>query len=85
MSRQAKPDVRLPEFIAVSRTTMLSVTSADGGSGPPLFVFKGSILPYRQVLSNVKEQVEAYASHSPRNATVAVRDKCGGAGSQNFL
>ena len=76
---------RVPDFDHASRVTVLPVVSASGETGPPLFVFKGKCIPYRQVLVGGALRAETYTQYLPRSACVAVREECGGVDSANFL
>lgn len=49
----AHTDLRLVEFSYSHRVTMMGCVSAGGAAGPPLFVFKGSRLPYRVIVKMV--------------------------------
>eukprot|EP00171_Calliarthron_tuberculosum_P023503 IDg23503t1 len=75
MRRTGAHDIKLPDFICSGRTTLMPVVSAAGSSGPPLFVFTGSHLPYRQVVVNGQISTQTYAAYLPRGACLAVRAK----------
>lgn len=66
------------------RVTFMPVVSADGETGPPLLVFKGNSVPYRQVLRDGKVHVEKYASHLPHGSVDAVLEQGGDVDSANF-
>eukprot|EP00171_Calliarthron_tuberculosum_P005712 IDg5712t1 len=84
MSRNGTGDALLAEFARTSRATMLPVVSAAGDAGPPLFVFKGSRAPFRNVLVNGAVYQQTYASMLPRGSVVAMREKVGGVDTTNF-
>ena len=84
LPRHGEGDVVLPDIIYDSRVTMLPVVSADGAIDPPLFVFSGARMPYRQILVDGKVVLETILDHLPEQATIAVRDKKG-VDSFNFL
>jgi len=52
--------------------------------GPPLFVFKGSNLPYRNVVRAGQVVSETYHDLLPRGALVAMRPELGSVDSSNF-
>ena len=52
--------------------------NAQGDFAPTLLVFKGSRLPYRQVLNHFNHQVETLSDCLPRGSLVYMRrDGCG--------
>ena len=84
LRRSGTHEMRLPEFVRTSRTTVMPVVSASGESGPPLFVFRGKRLPFREVLHNGKAEIQTYADYLPRGACLAMREEGGGADTRNF-
>eukprot|EP00171_Calliarthron_tuberculosum_P006070 IDg6070t1 len=84
MTRSGGGDLRLPDFASVHRSTMMPVISAAGEAGPVLFAFKGSTLPYREVVCGRDVVVETLADRLPRTAVVTTRAECGGVDSGNF-
>eukprot|EP00171_Calliarthron_tuberculosum_P002656 IDg2656t1 len=50
LRRDGIREAKVAHFANVSRSTMMPVVSAAGEAGPALFVFKGSDLPYRNVV-----------------------------------
>ena len=84
MRRTGAGEMRVPEFVRTSRATVMPVVSADGEQGPPLFVFKGKRLPYREVLVEGRVEVQTFSTFLPRDACVAMREDAGGVDSVNF-
>jgi len=74
----------MAEFSARDRITMMAIISAAGESGPPLFVFKGSRMPYRTVLKNGVAVDDTPACNLPPRSCVALRLENGGVDSENF-
>lgn len=85
LRRDGTRDVKVGDFMNVNRVTMMPVVSAAGDCGPTLFVFKGTNVPYRNVLRNGVVVTETYSTFLPRGAVVAMREKRGGVDSTNFL
>ena len=85
LPRYSGQDICMQEFKNVPRVTMLPVISADGQTGPPLFVFKGLRLPYRNVLCNGRVRTETPACNLPINSCLALRQENGGVDTVNFL
>lgn len=85
MRRDGYRSLKLPEFVRASRMTLMSVVSAASDSGPPLFVFKGKTLPYRDVIVDGVIVTQTYAEFLLRGSCVAVRQEGDGVDSQNFL
>lgn len=84
--RNGASDYRLADFSRCSRASMLACISASGQAGPPLFVFKGAKLPFRDVLTKDGRVItETYATHLPRHSCVAVREEVGGIDAHNFF
>lgn len=50
LRRHAETDLKLAEFVRTQHMTMMPCVSAAGNCRPTFFVFKGSKMPYRQVL-----------------------------------
>lgn len=66
-------DAKIDHFINETCVIMLPSVSAIGDTAPPLFVFKGCQLPYRQVIISGRSLVETYADHLlPRSFFVRV-------------
>lgn len=83
--KQGDRDLKRPEMHRANRVTLMPVVSADGDTGPPLFVFKGVQLPYRKVLSDGNEVTQTYHSVLPRGSVVAMRERGGGVDGANFF
>lgn len=83
-TRSRTGDMRVPDFASTHRTTMMPVVSAAGETGPVLFVFKGSALPYREVSRGSTVVTETFADYLPRGAVITTRADCGGVNSNNF-
>ena len=58
--------------------------AAGGSTHIPLFVFKGSRIPFRQVVVNGVTKLDSYAERLPRGALVTVRENTGGVDTTNF-
>lgn len=63
----------------------MPITSALGHAAAPLFVFKGSRVPYSTFIKDGKEVVQIFADFVPRRSMIAVREQNGGVDSRNFL
>lgn len=85
LTRGGGGDMRTAEFAAISRITMMPVISAAGDSGPTLFVFKGTRLPYRNVARGGHVVAETYADYLPRDAVISTRADHGGVNADNFF
>ena len=83
--RRGTREMRVPEFVRTSRATVMPVVSADGQQGPPLFIFKGKRLPFREVVVNGRVEVQTYATFLPHGACLAMREDAGGVDSTNFF
>ena len=59
--------------------------SATDEAGPPLYVFKGKKLPFREVLLHGRVQVQTYTQLLPRHACIAMREEGGRVDARNFL
>ena len=77
--------VPLARFRAYKPRNTTRVNQFCGLLSPPLFVFKGSRIPYHTIFVNGRETVETYADHLTRNACITVRDKVGSVDSTNFV
>lgn len=71
--RSTNGDIQAPNFSYLGRVTVLPSVSATGDMGPSLFIFKGTYLPYRQVI-NGKARIETLSSHLPRGAPMHMRE-----------
>ena len=78
-------DAKIGHFINTTRVAMLPAVSAIGDAAPPLFVFKGRQLPYRQVIGNGRSSVETYADCLPPRALICMRERGGGVDTANFF
>ena len=78
-------DTQLADWINTGRTTLMSVVSTSGDTGPPLFMFNDIKIPYRLVLINGVVVNEAYASYLPRGAVMTMREKIAGVHTINFI
>lgn len=85
LRRRGELDLKLPDFVRTGRTSLMPVVSAAGDVGPPLFVFKGTSLPYRNVIENGNIVTQTYTTYLPRGACVAMRAEGGGIDIANFL
>ena len=84
MPRPGEKDVKMPQFKKLNRVTMMPIVSAAGEAAPPLFVFKGSRVPFRTVLRAGRIVDETPISNLPLRSTVALRQENGGVDTQNF-
>ena len=64
---------------------MMPAISAGGDTPPPLFVFKGKRLPFREVLNEGRQTLETPADLLPRKSVVCMREERGGVDMHNFL
>ena len=64
---------------------MLLVVSAQGDTGPLLFVFAGSKMPYSEILIDGKRVTDTLIDHLPFSAAIAMRQGSGGIDSFNIL
>ena len=85
MRRGGAQEMRVAEFTRTARATLMPAISAAGEMGPPLFVFRGLHLPYREAAVDGRIVTQTYASFLPRHACLAVREERGGVDSENFL
>lgn len=66
------------------RATVMPVVSAAGCLRPPIFVFRGKILTYRQVSIDGRICVQTYADYLPRTACIEMREESCGVDSANL-
>ena len=85
LPRRGVRDIRLSSFKYLNRVTMMPVINAFGQSGPPLFVFKGTKMPYRTVLKGGIVVEETPACNLPFKSTVALRAENGAVDTANFV
>eukprot|EP00171_Calliarthron_tuberculosum_P006015 IDg6015t1 len=85
LDRRGLQDLKIAEFRRTHRVTMLPAISAAGSVAPPLFVFKGKKIPYREVLLGGKAVVQTYADLLPRHSLLACREDRGSVDSVNFF
>jgi len=85
VGRGTSADMRVAEFLNANRVTILPCISASGDMAPPMFVFKGKQLPFRNVVRAGEVVSETYHDHLPARAVVAMREELGGVDSSNFL
>ena len=50
MTRSGSGELRMPEFRNLHMVTIMTNISASGEFAPPLFIFKGTRLPYRTLV-----------------------------------
>lgn len=65
--------LKIADWQNISRTTLISIVSAIGDAGPPLFGFKRKQIPYRNRIVNGIIVQEAYASYLPRSAVITMK------------
>ena len=63
---------------------MLPSISATGDIGPTSFIFKGSKLPYHEVLIDDRIYIETLSSHLPRGALVIMGEEFASIDSDSF-
>ena len=70
LRRGGAMDTQHADWSNTARTTLMSVVSASGDTGPPLPLFNGKKIPYRLVLINGVVVNETYASYLPHGAVM---------------
>lgn len=85
MPRHGSRDMSNPNVTKLARITMMPEISAAGDHGPPLFVMKGTKIPYRSVIRNGIELQESPPSNLPRHSVLAMREENGGVDRFNFF
>ena len=78
VTRAGARDAKIGHFLSTNRVTMLPAVSADGKAVPPMFVFKGSRLPYRVLFQEGIKTVQTYTDCLPRGCIVSMRSEGGG-------
>lgn len=84
LRRNSGYDIKLPESFGRD-STLMPVVNTEGDCGPPLLIFTGSSLPYRQVVVCDKPVIETFSDYLPRGACIATRAENGGVYSVNFI
>ena len=85
MRRNGSREARVPDLTRSGRVTIMPFISAIGERGPPLFVFKGRRISFRQVIVDGQVRTQTCAQVLPRHACIATREENGGVDSANFL
>lgn len=78
-------ELKLCDRKNTSRTTVLSVVSADSEAVPPMFVFEGKGLPYQNILVDGKIVQQTYSSYLQRSAMLTMREDIPCVGCINFM
>ena len=84
MPRSGCHDTRMAAIANKNRITIMAVISAAGQHAPPLFVLKGTQIPYRIVIRSGQTITESPVTLLPRHAVMAMRAANGGVDSTNF-
>ncbi len=84
MLRLGCGDYCTPQFSHDSQITMLPCVSAACDAGPALSVFKGSLLPYREVLADGAVHIETLQSQLPRDSLLYMRKDSGNIDAKSF-
>ncbi len=85
LQKRGSRDYRIGDFKYFNGITMMPIISADGSCASPLFVFKGSRLPYRTVRVGNQTVDKTPACKPPPGSTLALRTENGSVDTVNFL
>ena len=85
MPRLGCCDARMPEFRKLSRVTLMPIISASGACAPPLFVFKGSWLPYRTFIRDGNVVTQTPLCNIQYGPMAVTREGNGGIDTPRFL
>ena len=84
LTRSSHKNCQIPEWERTNRATLLVAISGDADTGPPLFLFKGKRIVYRQLIQNGDIVLQTYAHFLPRDARIAHREEGVGIDSVKF-
>ena len=84
LTRAGIGDAKVGHFVNVNRVTMIPAICANGDAMKPLFVFKGSRLPFRQVVRDGITTTDSVADFLPSEYLLACRQENGGVNTEIF-
>ena len=84
LTRAGTRDAEVGYFVKVNRVTMMPAICANGDAMKPLFVFKGSRLPFRQVVRDGITTTDSVADFLPSESLLACRRENGGVNNEIF-
>ena len=85
MHRHGCQDAQMAHILHKNCITLMDVIRAAGDHAAPLFVLKGSSIPYRILIRGGIKITESPASYLPTNAVFAMRTENRGVDSTTFL
>ena len=74
----------MAKFKRTDRPTLLASISVAGDTGPPIFIFEGNRLPFRNITIDGKVLSQTYADFLSWNACIAMCNDVAGIDSTNF-